>query len=97
MEKYPSQRTSGNIWLGLLLLIIGGALIVQHLPLLLPDWLFSWKTLLITIGIFVGLRGVANGISVVAVVVLPGVAGWEGNCEFDRAEGGVAIRVRLQS
>ncbi len=61
MENFPSRRNSGNIWLGFLLLIIGGGLFVQQLNLPVPDWLFSWKTLLITIGVFMGLRSNFEG------------------------------------
>src|ERR1044071_1040973 len=61
MEQIPSRRTGGNIWLGFLLLIIGAGLLIQHMNLALPYWLFSWKTLLITIGFFVGLRSGFQG------------------------------------
>ncbi len=62
MEKYPVRKTNGNIWVGLLLLFLGAALLVQRLNLSLPYWLFSWKTLLITVGIFIGFRNGFRGI-----------------------------------
>jgi len=61
MEKYPSRRHGGNIWVGLLFLIIGSALVIRQTHLQLPYWLFTWKTLLITIGIFVGMRNGFRG------------------------------------
>jgi len=70
MEKYPTRRTSGNIWLGFLLLIIGGALVIRHSPMLLPDWLFTWKTLLITIGIFIGIRKGFQGASWIILILI---------------------------
>lgn len=46
----------GNVWAGMLLLVIGGALLARQLGYLLPDWLFTWPMLLIVIGLFVGAR-----------------------------------------
>lgn len=63
MEKYPSRRRDGNIWVGFLLLIIGSALVIRQTNLQLPYWLFTWKTLLISIGIFVGIRSGFQGAS----------------------------------
>jgi len=70
MEKYPSQRTSGNIWLGFLLLVIGAGLVIHQMNLALPYWLFSWKTLLITIGIFVGFRSGFRGASWIILILI---------------------------
>ena len=70
MERYPTRRTNGNIWLGFLLLIIGGGLVLHQMNLALPYWLFTWKTLLITIGIFVGLRNGFQGASWIILILI---------------------------
>ena len=56
MDDKPIPRRSGAIWAGLFLLLVGGVLLLDQLGFPLPDWLFSWHTLLIAIGIFVGFR-----------------------------------------
>jgi predicted membrane protein len=49
------RRSAGRIWIPIGLLIIGGALFLRQLGLGLPEWLFSWQILLITVGIISGL------------------------------------------
>src|ERR1043165_6382195 len=73
MEKYPSQRTHGNVWLGFLLLIIGAGLVLHQMNLALPYWLFSWKTLLITIGLFVGFRSGFQGPTWIILILIGGI------------------------
>lgn len=41
---------------GIFLVIIGGAILLNKMYPELPNWLFSWKTLLITIGLYVGAK-----------------------------------------
>src|SRR6266849_3667395 len=38
-----------------------------------------------------GIGGAADRLSFAAASVLSGIAGWEGNCEFDCAEGGLNL------
>lgn len=73
MEKYPTRRSSNSIWLGFLLLLIGSALFLHQLNLPLPYWLFSWKTLLITIGLFMGLRNGFQNVGWVIPVIIGGI------------------------
>ena len=41
---------------GVFLVIIGAAFLLNRMYPELPNWLFSWKTLLITIGLYVGVK-----------------------------------------
>lgn len=53
---YKPNRT-GRILAGLLVLIVGVALLGNQLHFLdLPGWLFSWKVLVILIGLFIGIK-----------------------------------------
>lgn len=52
----PRKRTNGNIWTGLVLLLVGGALLLRQAGYPLPFWLFSWEMIVITIGIVIGVR-----------------------------------------
>lgn len=51
------KRGHGRIWTGLLLLVIGGLLLLKTANILFfPSWFFTTPVLLITIGLFIGLR-----------------------------------------
>ena len=55
-DRLRRSGTSGRISSGLFLLLVGGLLLVDQMGVPLPDWLFSWPVLLITLGTFVGFR-----------------------------------------
>jgi predicted membrane protein len=52
---------NGRIWTGVFLLIVGGAALLKSFLVPVPDWLFTWQTLLIAIGVFIGLRHSFHG------------------------------------
>lgn len=60
MKKYPSHhrhhRGSKKYFGALILIVIGGIMLVNRLPIALPSWLFSWKSIVIIIGLLIGLR-----------------------------------------
>jgi predicted membrane protein len=45
------QRRNKGTWGGLILIVVGVFLFLQNLHLDIPHWVFSWKTLLITLGL----------------------------------------------
>jgi predicted membrane protein len=57
-ESWGRQRgRGGRIFAGLLIVIVGGALLLQRLDYwIFPYWLFTWPMILIVIGLFVGVR-----------------------------------------
>ncbi|HVZ57909.1 MAG TPA: LiaF domain-containing protein [Chitinophagaceae bacterium] len=46
----------GHLWTGIFLLVIGSAALLKSMDFNLPDWLFTWQTLLIALGLFIGIR-----------------------------------------
>lgn len=64
-EEHDDRFIQGNrqrsrVAGGLLLIIIGGLFLYRELnPGILPDWLFSWKMLLVVIGLHIG---ISNGL-----------------------------------
>jgi predicted membrane protein len=56
-QRSQSRRMGGGgkIWVPVGLVIVGVGLLLRQLGLGIPEWLFSWQMLLITIGIFIGL------------------------------------------
>jgi predicted membrane protein len=55
-ENNRTKRSDGRIWTGVFILLIGLASLMKATLTGLPDWVFSWKMLLIAVGIFIGFR-----------------------------------------
>jgi Cell wall-active antibiotics response 4TMS YvqF len=56
MERHQNQNVHSHVWTGLFLLVIGGVALAKSFGVPMPVWLFTWQMLLITIGLFVGLK-----------------------------------------
>ncbi|MEQ1676121.1 MAG: LiaF domain-containing protein [Chitinophagaceae bacterium] len=54
MDRHHSGH--GHIWTGAFILLVGVAALVKASVTDLPDWVFSWKTFLIALGVFIGLK-----------------------------------------
>ncbi|AKQ46695.1 hypothetical protein TH63_15415 [Rufibacter radiotolerans] len=53
----PSRNNGGRVMAGLLIVIVGLALLAREFYVLnVPYWLFSWKMLLIVIGLYTGFK-----------------------------------------
>ncbi len=50
------RRPKGRIFAGLILVMVGAALLLRNTGFPLPYWLFSWPVLLILIGIYSGVK-----------------------------------------
>jgi len=55
-DKKYSQRPNRRVWPGLLIVVAGILLLGRELDAGVPDWIFTWPTLLIGIGIVVGFQ-----------------------------------------
>ena len=55
-ESIDGRASSSHIWTGLFILLIGVAALVKVSNPDLPAWLFSWKTFLIALGLFIGIK-----------------------------------------
>lgn len=49
-------NSSGKIWAGVFIIVIGGLLLLDNFFLNLPNWLFSWHTFLLALGLFIGAK-----------------------------------------
>jgi predicted membrane protein len=56
MQKNTTDHRAGKIWAGLFIIFVGSVLLLNNVGLNLPKWLFSWSTLLIVLGLFVGFK-----------------------------------------
>ncbi len=70
--EYRGDRSS-HIWTGIFILLIGVvALLRTSLPDF-PDWMFSWQTLLIALGLFIGLRHRFKGVAWFILIIIGGI------------------------
>jgi predicted membrane protein len=74
-EERTGETGHGHsrIWLALVLVLVGGALLLQELKVPLPDWLFSWQILLIVIGICLGFSHGFRGGSWAILILIGGI------------------------
>ncbi len=56
MQYNNLENRSGKVWAGLFIIVVGSLLLLDNVGLDLPNWLFSWSTLLILIGLFIGIK-----------------------------------------
>jgi predicted membrane protein len=55
-RNWEAESRRGKVAGGLLIVIIGSLFLARELGIELPHWLFSWKTLLIGIGLVMGIK-----------------------------------------
>ncbi len=53
---YESRYNNSHLWTGLFLLLVGAVALAKSMGVPVPRWLFTWQMLLITIGVFVGIK-----------------------------------------
>ena len=56
MSNNNIENRSGKVWAGIFIIGVGAVLLLNNVGLDLPRWLFSWSTLLIVIGLFIGFK-----------------------------------------
>ncbi|MBA3649091.1 MAG: hypothetical protein H0W62_11175 [Chitinophagales bacterium] len=74
MENRDARKHQGSIWLGFLLLIVGIGLMLQKAGTPIPNWLFTWKTFLILLGIFIGVRHQFKGAAWLVLILIGGIS-----------------------
>lgn len=62
----------GHIWTGVFILVIGIAALIKVSNPDLPRWLFSWKTFLIALGLFIGVKHKFKGGSWAVLLLIGG-------------------------
>ena len=61
MREWDRKHRRGKVAAGLIIIAIGGLFLGREMGLLIPQWIFSWKVLSITIGIYVGIKHAFRG------------------------------------
>jgi len=63
-------KNSGRVWGGVIILLMGVGFLLNNLGLHIPGWIFSWSTLMILLGLFVGARRQFRGIGWLILLLL---------------------------
>ncbi|AMP99464.1 Putative transmembrane protein [Pedobacter cryoconitis] len=72
MENYKYKNRSNRVWSGLILLIIGSVFLLRNFGIFIPDWIFSWPTVLILIGLVIGFKRRFHGGGWLMMVLIGG-------------------------
>ena len=65
------KKTGNGFWVGILILALGSLLLLDRMDMLeFPRWLFSWKVLLIAIGLIVGINKRFEGIGWLVLILI---------------------------
>lgn len=70
-NRKPSGH--GHVWTGIFILLVGVAALMRNSIPGMPEWFFSWKTLLIALGLFIGFRHQFRGISWLILIMVGSV------------------------
>jgi len=55
-ERMQRRNKNSHVWTGIFILLVGAALLIRTTNPDLPNWIFSWKTFLIGVGILSGIK-----------------------------------------
>lgn len=85
-----SKKKIGNsFWVGIIIISVGSFLLLERMDIdLFPDWLFSWKTFLIALGLIIGVSKQFKGIGWLVMIMigsfflLDEIPGWDLNLRY---------------
>ena len=72
MDKWNKSSSSSRICAGLVILVIGMVFLLRNFGVFIPDWIFSWPTLLIVVGLLIGFKRNFNGGGWLVMVLVGG-------------------------
>lgn len=72
-QHSSSPKFNGRAFAGLVVVIVGSALLVKQLGVPMPYWLISWPMFLIALGLFVGFKHKFKGIGWLVLIAIGGV------------------------
>lgn len=72
LDRRMERHSSGHIWTGILLLLIGAVALMRSYITGFPDWVFSWQMLLVTLGLFIGFRHRFHGAAWFVLLLIGG-------------------------
>ncbi|MEE1885458.1 LiaF transmembrane domain-containing protein [Pedobacter flavus] len=75
MENFnmPQKQKSNTHWGGIILLVIGSLFLFKNLDVYLFDWIFSWSTILLALGLIIGFKSNFTGKTWLILTIIGGV------------------------
>lgn len=73
MKDLNRNKSNRHFGLGIFLLLIGAVFLLRNVGLALPFWIFSWHTIFLAIGLFIGYRKNFRAGGWVLLVILGGI------------------------
>lgn len=75
MENFnmPQKQKSNTHWGGIILLVIGSLFLFKNLDIYLFDWIFSWSTILLALGLIIGFKSNFTGKTWLILTIIGGV------------------------
>jgi len=55
-RNWEKEHQRGKVFGGLILITIGALFLAREMGVIIPGWIFSWKILLIVIGLYIGVK-----------------------------------------
>ncbi|WP_158795757.1 LiaI-LiaF-like domain-containing protein [Pedobacter sp. L105] len=87
METYKNKNSHANrMGSGLILLVIGLIFFLRNFGIGVPDWVFSWSTFLMAIGLIVGIRHNFRGNGWLIMVLIGGYFTFEDMVHLDLSQ-----------
>ena len=71
MESGEYHRR-GRMWTGIFILLIGVAVLIDRTSTGLPEWLISWQTFLIALGLFIGIKHQFRNVAWLVLILVGG-------------------------
>jgi predicted membrane protein len=97
METYNKTKNNRmyRVGVGLLILLIGLNFLLKNFGIYSPDWLFSWHTFLLVLGLIIGVRRGFKGGGWLALVLIGGYFTFEEITHFDIANYAFALGLTI--
>lgn len=69
-QQIKYQNSNSNIWVGLVLLVLGSAFLLKTLGVVFPPYIFSWQTFLIILGLYIGKKKRFQGATWIVLIFI---------------------------
>lgn len=70
--RWAERSKNSHIWTGAFIILIGVVALIKASVTDVPDWVFSWKTFLIALGVFLGLKHGFKGAAWFILIIVGG-------------------------
>lgn len=82
-DNVQAPVTNNRTWGGLIILVIGLVFLLRNFGIYVPGWLFSWSTLLLAIGLYIGFKRNFTGAGWLVMVLIGGYFTISDMVDFD--------------